>query len=670
MPRGRPSACLFAAMLPALAACLALSSCASDKPKPQARVVPPPVVRDVPEPLRGTIGTQAILLGVDPVLVSGFGLVVGLNGTGGGPYREDIQATMEQELARMRVSTGSTLFAGTPFDGLTPREVLRRKDVAIVIVQAAVAPGSPVGSEFDAFVYALPNSGVTSLEGGTLWTTELRLGAPSVFGSQQAKILATARGPLFINPFAEPGMESAGITRTAGRILGGGKVTEPLEIAIRLDNPYHSVARSMVGSINSRFPPGPGDRGPTANGKNAEIIGLKVPAAYRQRPQEFINLVKHLNTDYLYPQESARRYTEALKKEPYLAVELSYCLEAVGEPAKGFIRPLYDYPEISPRMAALRAGAGLGDVQAAPPLKELAVSGPDGLRGEAIRLLSGLDAGPSVDKTLRDLLASPELDVFVAAYEGLAERAERTQLARLIRATGEVARYEDPSAVYHRLNAMSRIDIPGDTLQGIERRPMARKFLLDLVPGGQPTVYISQHGRPRIALFGNPQLRRPLLASVWSNRLLLRSESPTDDIHIYYRAPDGEDGRMGGIIANDLTVRGGLVELIETMAHRPTPESPRPGLNLTYSEVVGALSALCEAGAIDAAFATERDRLAALLFKATSTSLTGDRPAVSSEPQAPEGELTVPPAPGAAITVPAEPRSIIVPIIRRPAPSK
>ena len=34
--------------------------------------------------LRGTIGSEATIIGAEQILVSGFGLVVGLNGTGGG----------------------------------------------------------------------------------------------------------------------------------------------------------------------------------------------------------------------------------------------------------------------------------------------------------------------------------------------------------------------------------------------------------------------------------------------------------------------------------------------------------------------------------------------------------------------------------------------------------
>ena len=55
--------------------------------KPQREVAPSTVkLEDVPPVLRGTIGAEAAIRGTEPSLVSGFGIVVGLNGTGGGEY--------------------------------------------------------------------------------------------------------------------------------------------------------------------------------------------------------------------------------------------------------------------------------------------------------------------------------------------------------------------------------------------------------------------------------------------------------------------------------------------------------------------------------------------------------------------------------------------------------
>ena len=103
----------------------------------------------------------------------------------------------------------------------------------------------------------LPNSTVTSLEGGLLWSTDLRLGPATTFGGHKTRQIAVAKGPIYINPFVEPSaMGDIGVTRTVGRVLGGGRMTEPLKLELVLDSESHARARSVVAAINGRFPQG------------------------------------------------------------------------------------------------------------------------------------------------------------------------------------------------------------------------------------------------------------------------------------------------------------------------------------------------------------------------------------------------------------------------------
>ena len=94
---------------PALAALtLVLGACGMFKkdPVPEPRISSPETVRDVPTPLRGTIGAEARVIGNESTLVSGIGFVVGLNGTGGLPMPETYAATLN-------ASWGSTA-SGSP----------------------------------------------------------------------------------------------------------------------------------------------------------------------------------------------------------------------------------------------------------------------------------------------------------------------------------------------------------------------------------------------------------------------------------------------------------------------------------------------------------------------------------------------------------------------------
>ena len=640
-------------------AVVAMAACSSGGPKRQP--TKPVVERDVAPVLRGTVGSMATFRRVEPVLVSGFGLVVGLPGTGGGTIPPGVAVTMEHELGRLGVSRTSRQFAGTPLAGLTPAEVVRHKDVAVVIVQAAIPVGSPEGATFDVLVRSLEVSGQVSLEGGYLWATDLSIGPPAVRGAIKTKTLARASGPVFINPFSEPGREGEGVKRTVGRVLDGGVVTSPEDVLLYLDNASHTQAAQVVTAIQTRFPDGPG-REPTARGRSDQQVYLKVPHRYVDNPAEFIEIVKFLNPSALqFPQEFAKRYSDALKNETWLAWELSHCLIAIGEASIPFLRPLYEYFDPTTRLAALRAGAKLGDARAAPELKEMALHGPDTMRAEAITLLGELNAGPRVDLTLRELLAAPQLDVRVAAYEALAERAERVQYARLMREGVGTARGLDFEAISEIAEQRAQIGLPGATIQGVARQPVSGKFLLDQVPDGEPMVYVSQHGRPRITLFGDPKIVTPMLVSVWSDRLMLRSDGPSDELHIYYR-----DARTGKITRQ--RIKHDVVRLIEFMAHDPRPEDPRPGLGLTYSEVVGALAEIQKQGGIDASFATEQERLQAALLKATrGTTITHRAETDAAPPPGMESPMA-PVDPTAPPTVPAVERSsIIVPLSPRPS---
>ncbi|PHS74687.1 MAG: hypothetical protein COB59_12005, partial [Rhodospirillaceae bacterium] len=197
----------------------------------------------------------------------------------------------------------------SPLYSKSPRQLLRDPNTAAVIIQAAVPAGSTVGDSFDVYVRAI---NATSLEGGKLWTTELRIGPPASFNDRQAHILGKAAGPIFVNPFAQPGVETNGVSQNIGRILDGGYVTMETEIQIYLDNPSHQRVRQMVGAINSAFPARPTDRRQTARGVDDSLIYINIPYDYKERREDFLQLVSHLTIDQSFPEVYAQRYATAL----------------------------------------------------------------------------------------------------------------------------------------------------------------------------------------------------------------------------------------------------------------------------------------------------------------------------------------------------------------------
>ncbi len=552
----------------------------AQKPRPRAEARPL-VVRDSPSALRGTIGAECSIVGTDPVIISGYGLVVGLAGTGSGDAPPAVRAWMEREMTLRGV--GQATFG---MSHVTPREMLDDPNNCIVLVIGAMAPTAPEGSRFDVAVTTLPGSAATSLEGGRLWTTDLRIGMPQP-GGATARLVGQASGDLIINAFADPARSAErAITRTEGRILDGGVMINPLEMIVSLDNPSHTRSRAITNAINARFTQTSADREPTAKGRNDEAVSIVVPMRYRAKLDEFIELLRHTLVDQRFPEERATVFVRSMRDEAYLATEMSWCLQAMGPVAIPQLRTLYDSTDRVPRLAALRAGARLKDPFATPHLIEIARTDDPARRLSAIELLADMEPDPQINVALRELLNDDDATVRVASYEALARR--------------------------------------GDT--ALDRTRVGSKFTLDVVTSNKPMVYVSQQGTPRIAVFGKDlEVPRPIIVSAWSDRLLLASDSPSEPLRAMYT-----DYRSGKTTRTNVDYR--LSGLIRTFAHTTTPESPAVGFGMTYSEVVGALYEITERHkAVPAIFLAEQDKLRAEIFSQAKTSITTPRPELAGE---------------------------------------
>lgn len=582
-----PSCRALAAAVAALLAGATLS-CAPKAPERATAEARPLIVRDVPDILRGIIGSETTLRGGDPQIVSGIGIVVGLNGTGSADVPDSVRIWLEREMTLRGV--GQETFG---MGWASPSEFINDVNTAVVEVYASVSPGAPKGARFDVLVRALAGTATTSLEGGRLWTTDLRPGAPDVSGAS-ARALAQASGPIYTNPFVDPSAQTdGGIDRRTGRILHGGIMTEPLDLLLMLDNPSHLRSRAITSAINTKFPRSPKDRNDIARGRDDESIALTIPYAWRDQPQEFIQLLRHTRIDTSYPEMWASRYIQALKEQPALSLPLGWCLQAAGPQAIPELRKMYDYAEPIPRLTALRAGARLNDPLTAPHLKELARSGPLAMRGDAMTLLAELPSDPTVNTALRELLNAEEPTSRIAAYEALAKR-------------------RDPY---------------------IQRRAIEGKFTLDVAPSSYPMIYVAQSGEPRIAIFGEGlRVERPTLVFAWSDRLILAADSPTDPLRLMYK-----NYRTNGVTRT--TVDDRVPRLVEYFGRTDTPETPGAGIGLSYSEVVGALYELTEKQkAIPAIFFGEQDRLQAELLAAAQSAIGSPRPELS------DGSVPVPAA--------------------------
>ncbi|HEV8388691.1 MAG TPA: flagellar basal body P-ring protein FlgI [Dongiaceae bacterium] len=171
----------------------------------------------------------------------GYGIMVGLNGTG-------------DDLKKKAVFTRESLIGMLERLGVNARdEDLETKNVAAVMVTASLPPFSRQGSEIDVTVSALGDA--SSLQGGTLLVTPM-LGA-------DGEVYAVAQGQITIGGFSASGAAESVLrgVPTSGRIARGAIVERevPFDLAalhtvnIALRNPDFTTARRIADAINTQL---------------------------------------------------------------------------------------------------------------------------------------------------------------------------------------------------------------------------------------------------------------------------------------------------------------------------------------------------------------------------------------------------------------------------------
>ena len=214
--------------------------------------------------------------GVRENMLVGYGLVVGLNGTGdtlrNAPFtRQSLEAMLE----RLGVNTRDAN--------------LNTKNVAAVMVTARLPPFAAAGSPIDASVSAMGDA--KSLQGGTLLVTPL-MGA-------DGQAYAISQGTVQTGSISASGASGSSISKgvpTAGRIAGGAIVEREVgfqlasmnELRMTLRNPDFSTARKIADVVNARFPG-------AARADNPTIVTVRPPGA--QDLVSFMSQVENLSVD-------------------------------------------------------------------------------------------------------------------------------------------------------------------------------------------------------------------------------------------------------------------------------------------------------------------------------------------------------------------------------------
>ena len=214
----------------------------------------------------------------------GYGLVVGLNGTGDGSGEVTTQS-LRSMMSRLGVN-------------IPPGVSLQAKNVAAVALHAELPPFAKSGMKIDVTLSSVGSA--KSLRGGSLLMTPLK-GADN-------QIYAIAQGNVVVSGFGAEGTDGSRITvnvPSVGRILNGATVERSMdtpfglnkEVVLNLNQPDFTTANCLVKVINNTVGPG------TSYAKDAGSIVISAPADTSQRVS-FISLLENL---VLKPAEAAAR---------------------------------------------------------------------------------------------------------------------------------------------------------------------------------------------------------------------------------------------------------------------------------------------------------------------------------------------------------------------------
>ena len=224
--------------------------------------------------------------GVRDNMLVGYGLVVGLNGTGdsltNAPFTERSLIGM---LERLGINSSGDF------------TTIKTKNIAAVMVTATLPPFSAQGSRIDVVVSTMGDA--KSLQGGTLLVTPLQGADGEVYAVSQGSV---ASG------FSASGASGSSVTKgvpTSGRISSGAivereikfKLAELTTLRLSLRNPDFTTAKRVADVINEHM------KKPVANAVDSATVQLEVPPEHRG---DVVGLMTDIEQLKVIPDEIAR----------------------------------------------------------------------------------------------------------------------------------------------------------------------------------------------------------------------------------------------------------------------------------------------------------------------------------------------------------------------------
>lgn len=561
---------------------------------------------DVPAYMKGTIWQATTRMNDEPYAVASYGLVGRLRGTGDSTAPLPVREWMIKQMARHQY--GSKLLPD--YKDIGAEQILRHPSYAIVRVEGLIPPGAREGDFFDVRVSAMPGNRTSNLSGGIVFESDLartRDGRPDI---NAVTTLAKAKGPIVVNPaYALEGGATTGAAAggsgaqakaslRAGVIMDGARVNSDRPIVLRLLHPSRATARFLEQRINQRFQAVADklrkDVMPAmfqvASAKDEALIEVYVPRAYGGDWKHFVDVVEHLYLNGSPAEQIARAKSlveqapaEAERPDGYL-LSIGHALEGIGEPALQYVLPMMAHanPDVAFVMARAAAFIGDGSGAAQETLLRMARNDAHPFQIEAVRTLGAMPRSPDRNQKIRQVLASRNTLARIEAYKVLVRNGDIT---------------------YTRWVADPR-----------DRRPEGvrnEKFAIDIVEAaGEPIVFASRAGVPRIALIGpqpGPRLAAPVLFTAIDSRLMITSERAGSNVTIFYR----EDGEAGEPIR--MASRPDLAEVIARLGGEGAIEEER--FDFTYGEIVAILQSMSQQRMIRAQRADGQLALTPFIFE-------------------------------------------------------
>jgi hypothetical protein len=504
---------------------------------------------------RDTIGEQGWIEGLRFLHVRGYGLVAGLGTRGSRECPKQIRDKLIQELYKRPEFSRQGLQPAP----ISPEKLIDDLDTAVVVIEGDIPAAAPKGTTFDVKVAALTGTQTVSLEGGRLYTANLHIYREEAAGSIEGQIVATAAGPVFINPFVSEGESSAPREVRSGVVIGGGVLKESRKLRLVMTTPSYQRVQAISDTINGRFP----HQKKLANATSPSYVELRIPSEFNDDPFRFIALVRHL---YLpkrqgFGEERARKLAEEILDPEAPHADIALAFEGIGRTISPIIEKLYTAEQPHARFYAALAGMRMGDDVAVDVIERVAGDSTSSYRLTAIEELGRARKSTRAALVLRRLLNDPDPRIRVEAYEALLARKDHA----------------------------------------IESRAIANgRFTLDVVPSNaEALIYIRRTGAPRIALIGQEvRCAPPLFYQDPNESVTLNAEMGDSYLTVIRRAPFGHRSSPA------LKAPQAVDELVAMLGDEPEVKSDTDvhGLALDYSTITHALYELCKLKAIDAKF--------------------------------------------------------------------